>query len=263
MKYQLIALDLDDTLLNGEKRISFRNREAIADAKRKGAHIILATGRAYGATTQFQEMLQLHDYLIHIGGALIADPAGTIIYGEFIEPASVRDILNWADAHNVYFQVYTDHDYRYREYTDNTAAYEKAVNYNGILDPDLLTRDDLSVSKILIIDSPEKVVTYKETLSQLFPELSFETSLNNFLEISSKRASKGNALKWIAAQLKIPREEVAAFGDSGIDRSMIEYAGLGIAVDNAQRDVREAADVIAPSNEEDGVAWGLENYCLG
>lgn len=262
MKYQLIALDLDDTLLNHEKRISFKNREAVSDAKRKGAHIVIATGRAYGAATQFQEALGLQDYLIHIGGALIADPDGTIVYGEFIDPSSVRGILNWADKHGVYFQVYTDRDYRYREYTDHTAAYEEAVEFRGIHDPDLLTRDDLPVSKILLIDAPEKIAAYKDALSTLFPELSFETSMDRFLEISSRRASKGNALKWIAEQLQIPRSEVMAFGDSGIDRSMIEYAGLGVAMANARGDVRKAADAVVPSNEEDGVAWGLEHYCF-
>ena len=263
MKYQLIALDLDDTLLNSEKQISFRNREAISDAKRKGAHVILATGRAYGAATQFMEKLGLHDYLIHIGGALIADPDGTIIYGEFIDPVSVRGILDWAHSHDVYFQVYTDHDFRYLERTDRTARYEEAVELEGVADPDLLTRDDLSVSKILLIDTPENIVKYKEALAVLFPELSFEISMPDFLEISSRRASKGKALEWIAQQLEIPRENVIAFGDSSIDRSMLEYAGLGIAVDNAHDDVRSAADVIAPSNEDDGVAWGLEKYCLG
>lgn len=262
MDYRLIALDLDDTLLDGGKSISARNRMAVARARDAGAHVVLATGRARGALVQFENALGLHEYTIHIGGALISDPEGNLIYGNYIDPASAKSIMRWAEENGVYFQVYTDRDYRYLRRTHQTDNYERAVEYAGIEDPFLLERDDLPVAKILLIGTSETVPGYRASLQELYPDLSFETSMSWFLEISNKSASKGNALRLLGERLGIPREQTAAFGDSEIDLSMIEYAGLGAAMANASPEIREAADVVVPANTEDGVAWGIEEYCL-
>ncbi|MBD5560269.1 MAG: HAD family phosphatase [Clostridia bacterium] len=262
MDYRLIALDLDDTLLDSSKRISRRNREAIDAVRIKGAHVVIATGRAYGALTQFRDTLGLHDYSIHIGGALISDPDGRLIYGDYIAPESVRSIMEWAVKRGIYFQVYTDRDYRYLQRTVHTENYERNVEFAGIEDPDLLTREDLRAAKILLIDTEKTVPEFRRELSPQYPDLSFETSMPWFLEISNRSASKGNALRYIGRHLGIPAEQTAAFGDSEIDLSMIEYAGLGAAMANAAPEIRAAADVVVPSNTDDGVAWGLEKYCL-
>lgn len=262
MDYRLIALDLDDTLLDSSKRISERNRQAVAAAAAAGKRVVIATGRARGALLQFEKALGLHDYTIHIGGALISDPDGNLIHSDYIDPGSARSIMQWAVDHGVYFQVYTDRDYRYLERTQHTENYEKAVEYAGVRDPDLLTREDLRVAKILLIGTAETVPGFRSALKDQYPDLSFETSMSWFLEISNRTASKGNALRLLAEHLGIPRDETAAFGDSEIDLSMIEYAGLGAAVANAAEEIRRAADVVVPANTEDGVAWGIENYCL-
>lgn len=262
MDYNLIALDLDDTLLDSDKKVSERNRQAIAQARDQGAHVVIATGRARGALVQFEKALGLHDYSIHIGGALISDPDGELIYGNYIDPEAARSIMQWAHSKGVYFQVYTDKDYRYLKRTQQTENYENAVEFKGVEDPDLLQRTDLPVAKILLIDTEETIPEFRRELSALYPELSFETSMSWFLEISSRTASKGNALRFLGERLGIPREQTAAFGDSEIDLSMIEYAGLGMAVANATDEVRSAADAVVPANTEDGVAWGLEKYCL-
>lgn len=262
MDYKLIALDLDDTLLDGNKQISPRNRQAVAAARDSGAHIIIATGRARGALTQFEERLGLKDYTIHIGGALISDPDGNLIHGDYIDPGTARSIMRWAEQRGIYFQAYTDRDFRYLRRTPHTDRYERNVEYTGIQDPDLLGRDDLPIAKILLIDTAETVPAFREALRGQYPQLSFETSMSWFLEISNRSASKGNALRLIGERLGIPREETAAFGDSEIDLSMIRYAGLGAAVANASPEVREAADIVVPANTDDGVAWGIEKYCL-
>lgn len=262
MHYDLIALDLDDTLLDKQKNISSRNRQAVAAAHAAGAHIVIATGRAYGALLQFARDLGIEDYSIIIGGALVADPKGSIVYGNYIEPPQAHAVMQWAADHGVHFQTYTDSGFVYLQHNQYTDNYEKTVGFKGSADPDLLDRTDMRAAKILFIDSPENIQTFKHDIADLFPGLTAQTSEPWFLEIMNETASKGQALKWLGELLHVPRRRIAAFGDSEIDVSMIEYAGLGVAVANACPQALAAADVVAPSCDENAVAWGIEKYVL-
>lgn len=162
----------------------------------------------------------------------------------------------------LYFQVYSDTGFEYLKRGPWTDYYAKRVGFQGKENPHLLDNPDISPTKILFVDDPEKIPLLKEQFVQDFPDLGAETSEPTYLEIMDKSASKGSALEWLGKTLQIPREKIAAFGDSGIDASMVAYAGLGVAVANACPEVLEVADVVAPSCDEDGVAWAMEKYIL-
>ncbi|MEG1754219.1 MAG: HAD-IIB family hydrolase, partial [Christensenella sp.] len=118
-------------------------------------------------------------------------------------------------------------------------------------------------SKILLIDTPEKIKKYRKELSALFPELALKRSQEYFLEIMNPEATKGNALKYLAQKLNIEQHQILAMGDSEIDESMIEYAGMGIAMQNAYEACKAVANDVTASCDEDGVAVSIEKYILG
>lgn len=262
MAYKLIALDLDDTLLDSEKHISKRNREALASARAKGARIILASGRAYPGVSGFNEILGNKDYTIVCGGGQVADPDGKVIYSAYLSPITTKQVMRWAVTHGVYFQVYTDDGYFFLQRNDYSDYYEKLCGYSGIEDPGLMNTEMILAAKILLIDTEEKLEEYRSELSAMFPELVIKKSQSDFLEIMDPAATKGKALEYLAKKLGIEKEQVIAVGDSEIDESMIRWAGMGIAMENAVDACKEASNDITGSCNADGVALAVEKYIL-
>lgn len=263
MAYNLIALDLDDTLLDADKNISSRNLAAVRDAQAEGARVIVASGRAYRGVLPYLQALGLHDYTIATGGAVTMNPDGTVAETDPISPQVTQAVIAWAIENGAYYQVYSGDGFMYPKRTRYTDRYEANNGFTGVHTPDLAARTDIAAGKILLIDSAQNIDRWGRQLRAQFPSLLIQTSHPTFLEISSAHASKGAALARLANRLGIARENVMAFGDSEIDRSMIEYAGLGVAVENATEDVRRSADYITESAGSDGVAAALEKFVIG
>lgn len=263
MVYQLAALDLDDTLLNAEKHLTPKNREALMAAIAKGTHIVLASGRAYPGVENYNRMLENKDYTIVCGGAQVVDPEGNVVYSTYVSPITAKQVMRWAVTHGAYFQVYMDDGYHYLARTEFTDFYEKHCGYPGIENPGLLEVEPVLASKILIIDEPERLEKFRSELAAMFPELALKKSQANFLEVMNPEATKGSALEFLSGKLGIGPERIIAVGDSEIDESMLRFAGVGIAVENASEACKQAADDITASCEEDGVALAIEKYILG
>lgn len=262
MEYELIALDLDDTLLNSEKKITQRAKDAIAAARKKGVRVVIATGRAYGSLLQFADQLGERDYAISLAGGLVSDPAGNTVISMCLDPEVTWMLMNWAVCRGVYFQAYIGTGFRYPQRTRFTDMYETGGGFAGELEPGLASRLDVEAGKILYICDEDRTDGCRRILEGTFPGLSIEKSSPVFLEISRKEASKGNALRLLAALLGIPREKIMAIGDSEIDQSMVAWAGMGVAMANAIPEVKAVADHVAPSCDEDGVARTIERFVL-
>ena len=262
MQYELIALDLDDTLLDPDKRISKRNLAAVTAARDAGVHIIIATGRAYAGIGGFTKELGLRDYAIVTGGAAIMGPDGNVVDMQPVSESVTHQVMEWARSRDIYFQAYMDGTFWYETPTQYTSLYEKWNGYRGVHVPDLSERRDLASAKLLFIGTPEETQERRAAMHDAFPDLSLEVSDPRFLEISNPAASKGSALLRLGEQLRVPPGRMIAIGDSPIDRSMIEAAGLGVAVQNAVPEVLEAADLVTASCTEDGVAKVIEEYVL-
>lgn len=258
MAYKLIAIDLDDTFIDNEGRFSQRTKEAVYNASVKGIYIVIASGRAYIGIKSFYAQLKLNTPSIVYGGAMVVDPSGKILYESPLPHHIVKNILEYAKTKQVHAQIYIGTDYFFEENNVYSEAYAKGYGIPGIEKPGLLKQNNLSTPKVLFISEPERILEIKNEAAKLFPELGIAISKPRFLEFNNPDANKGNALKFLTEYLSFKREEVIAIGDSEIDLSMIEYAGLGIAVENALPHVRKTADIITFSNEEDGVAHILE-----
>lgn len=263
MAFKIAALDLDDTLLDSQKRLSMKNREALKAAITNGVRIILASGRAYPGVEGYNRIIENKDYTIACGGAQVVDPEGKIVYSTYLPPIAAKQVMRWAVTHGAYFQVYMDEGYHYLTRTPFTDFYEKHCGYPGIESPGLLEVEPVLASKILIIDEPTRLEEFRSDLRGMFPELALKKSQANFLEVMNPDATKGSALEFLANKLGVEPQQILAVGDSEIDESMLRFAGTGVAMANASDVCKQAADDITASCELDGVALCIEKYLLG
>lgn len=263
MEYKLIALDLDDTLLNAKKEVTPGTRRAIQRAVEAGVHVVLASGRTFPGMRFVLDDLGHADYTISSGGAVVTDPHRNPVFTCPVPAESAKKVMRYAAESGIYFQVFSGSDFYYLERTQKTANYEANVKFTGIHDPGLLNRDVGPLSKILIMDSPEKVSELRAQINRLFPDVQTVFSQIGYLEILNADVSKGKALWFIAQILDLTPGEIIAMGDSEIDIPMIEYAGLGIAMENAREAVLKSADYVTSSCEKDGVALAINKFVFG
>ena len=262
MKYKLIALDLDDTLINSNFEVTARTVRAIHRAKEKGAIVSLCTGRMYRATERFRK-LGVDGLTVSYGGARITNPENDeILYRCSVAPEVAEELIAFAHQRGIYIQAYTETDFLYEIDNEYSQFYEEACGFPGVKVDNLL-KLQLDTPKLLMADRIEAVNELLPMLREKFKgNAVISTSRANFLEIMDPKVSKAAALEQVANMLGIQREEIIAVGDGRIDKSMIAYAGLGVAMGNASAEVKEVADVIAPTNNEDGVAYIIEKYIL-
>ncbi len=267
MNYKLLALDLDETLLNENYRVSQRNREAVQKAVQKGIMVTIATGRIFRSALPYARELQVDLPLVTYHGALIKKVSGEVLMHRSIPGELTLDILNMAEEEGFYINLFLD-DRLYIKEENESARYYKSIasipaEVVGSL-PSFFLREKKEPTKMSIISKDED---YLDELRNLLlhsyaPELSVMQSRPFFLEIIHSGASKGQALSYLAQMDNIRPEEIVAIGDSYNDIDMLQFAGLGVAMANAPEEVKRSADVIAGTNTEDGVALFMEEYLL-
>lgn len=259
MSYKLIAIDMDDTLLNEELEISEENLEAISHAHRKGIKVILCTGRPTDSVVKYLNrypILRQQDYFIAFNGAVIISVINNNIMFKKEIPKHILDkLIDIGYKENVDIQLYSDKDLYVSRYTERTKSYEKLSGIKSTLITDL--KDIESSIKVLyncwdVIKleniKTEIETTFKEDLNVFF-------SKKCYLEVLEKNANKGLALEYISNQLNINPEEVIAIGDSENDLYMINYAGLGVCMKNGRETIKQKAQYITKNDfNNSGVA---------
>lgn len=264
MTYKLIAMDMDGTLLNEQLKISDRTQKALHAAKKKGIYVTLATGRMYCSALPFAQGLQLDVPLITYNGALIKDACTEETY--YHEPVfyeAALTVIELAEARGLHINVYLDDKLYVQEIEERTKLYLKIANVPAYPVGRLSSFLKAAPTKILVIGEPEELRELQQAIQKkLGQQVEITKSKPFFLEIISCHASKGKALASLAEKWGIEREEIMAFGDNYNDLSMLDYAGLGVAMGNAPDDVKQKADLVAESNEEDGMAKVIERMVL-
>ena len=261
---KLLALDIDDTLVSTGKLPSERLKKAIRLAEAHGVTIVLATGRGFLGTKQIRDALSAYGPLIHYGGAMVSDGrTGEHFFVNYLRPEDVVTAFAIADSFGFHAQIYEEDTVIFRKENAFTKQYTGILNLPFIEDPDLLYRPLDNVPKVLYaVDPKRESEFYKEVRALLPKHLSVLCSKPGFIEIGSVSSTKGSALRKVAAMLDIPREEVTAIGDNTLDLDMIEWAGTGVCVANANPQVKEIADLVIGSCDDDGVAKYLESLYL-
>ncbi len=268
MKYKLLALDLDDTLLNEEFTITSRNQAAIQKVVDRGLLVTIATGRMFRSTLPYAQMLDIDLPLVTYHGALIKKAAsGEVLRHRAVPFDLASKLLKLGDERDIHFNLYLDDHLYVREENENSAYYQTIASIPlqevGPLF-DFLNQQNMEPTKLTIINmEPEYLNRLQEELRQKFyPELSILQSRPYFLEITHREATKGQALKFLADREGLDRDSIIAVGDSYNDVDMLQFAGLGVAVANAPEEVKKAADLVTQANTEDGVAKFIEDYLL-
>ena len=259
---KLLALDIDDTLVSTGKLPSERLKHAIRLAEQNGVTVVLATGRGFLGSKKIRESLSVYGPLIHYGGAVVSDGrTGEHLFVNYLRPEDVITAFAIADAFGIHAQIYEEDTVIFRKANAFTERYTGVLNIPFLVDPNLLYRPLDNIPKVLFAVDPEREAELFQEIRALLPRhLSVLCSKPGFIEIGSVSSTKGSALKKVAAMLGVPREEVTAIGDNTLDLDMIEWAGTGICVANGNALVKEKADLVIGSCDDDGVAEYLESF---
>ena len=260
--YRLIAIDIDDTLLTDDIKITDRVFGAVKAAQSKGVIVVLCTGRTIKGGERFYHQLGLDTLFITSGGAEIYDASRNRVYEDEVDPALVKQVLQYAYDNDIHAQVYIDGELVYKERNKYSQHYEIPYGYPGVLASDIMQLKEILTPKVLYVLDADRAPAVKKDVEQKFASLAIKTSKPMYIEFASAGVSKGVALKFVADYYNIELNDVIAIGDSQIDVPMIEVAGLGVAVENAPESLKQIADITCPSNEDDGVAYVIEKYIL-
>ena len=261
---KLIALDLDDTLLNEDCQISERNQQAIVKAVQQGVAVTVATGRPFITALPFAKQLNLDVPLIVYNGALIKTSLSEeILFYQPVPPAVAAEIFSLAEKAGWFVQVYLNDNFYVKELNHWTESYAKIAKIEPIVVGNDVYKISEPAAKIMIRGRPEELPLIRDELSERFPhKFSMAISHPTFLEITDCGVNKGAALSKLAARLGIDREEVMAVGDSGNDVAMLKFAQWSFAVANASAEAKKAARFQTGRNTADGVAEAIEKYVL-
>lgn len=268
MRYKVLAFDIDGTLTNSEKEITPKTKKAIQAAADAGAILAIATGRPVHGAVRYAEELHLKEnggYILSLNGGLILRCSDNTIISESLLPHRYyEEICNLAAENDVNIMTY-DGDTVISENIDDPYLSEEArLNGLGKKQVDnLISYLDYEVPKFLMLGDGDKLAEVeKKVYAKLHDRMDVYRSEPYFLEILPKNVNKATALEKLIRVTGNDRSELMAFGDGFNDISMIEYAGMGVAMGNANEKAREKADIVAPTNDEDGIAWVINKFVL-
>ncbi|MEC1259339.1 Cof-type HAD-IIB family hydrolase [Bacillus swezeyi] len=277
---RMIAVDLDGTLLNSESKVAKDSIDAIKKARDNGIEVVIATGRASFDVQAIFQSTGIKTWIISANGAVIHDPEGRLYHAVPIDPKKAEGILEWLEEKNYYYEVFSDDAIftpqngkelleieldRLKsanpgaDFSRLEQAAEQQISQHGyayIRSYRELYQPDRSVNVYNILGfsfDQEKLEEGWQRFKDA-KDITLVTSAEHNFEIEHLQASKGLALEKLSQKLGIPLHETAAVGDSLNDCSMLKIAGKSFAMGNAREDIKELADEVAPTNDENGVA---------
>lgn len=282
----LISIDLDGTLLNSYGEISKEDKEELQRQIKKGQEVVLTSGRTISAMDNFAEEIGANNYLISGNGTVIYDiKKNQTIYEKYLSKEKVMEIIQICEENSMYYNVYTDRSIITKNLNFNTLFYysenlkkplEKRTNIEQILNITEYIENNIEEPflKITVCDKDESIFhRIIQTLKQIedIDVLDIEhmsrkiIRINDeekkleyyYTEITNKNVNKWNAILYLAEKLQIPQEKIITIGDNVNDITMLENAGIGIAMGNSSPRVKEVADYITDDNNNSGVAKAL------
>lgn len=272
---RLLVLDLDGTTVGQSNQMHPKVQQAIQAAQAQGVQVAIATGRMFRSALRFHQAIGSTLPLMAYQGALIQDPNTQQIYRHWTVPKlAAKNLLDYfeqpqlRDRLSIHF--YVNDSLYVRELSAESKAYAERSGIQPIAVGDLrqmLTPESpMEPTKILALSEDPQIIDYLLTsLRQQYTpaELYFTKSVATFFEATHPQVNKGTAVRYLAEEiLGLQPENVMAIGDNFNDLEMIQYAGIGIAMDNAPDGVKANADWIAPDVEVHGAATAIEQFIL-
>lgn len=265
MSYKLVVTDMDGTFLNSKDEISDENLKIVKQLYERGILFSIATGKLDTMIKPYLRQIGNNNPVISCNGALVRNVSkGEFYHAQIIERADFTRVVDICKAYNLIFSVYCEYTV-YSERLEGRVKYFAQRNESlceeekiaiKIVD-NIYTDLDEKVFKVLVTNDNSQLLEQVKSEINKIPGIESYKSSSHLLDIMASGVTKGNALKDLAEILKIKREEIIAIGDNHNDISMLEYAGYAIAVGNAEQAVKDIADLVTESNDEDGVAKAL------
>jgi hypothetical protein len=263
---RLLAVDLDGTLLDDAKQVSPQTTEALARVAERGVRVVIASARPPRSVRSIYRHLGLDTWQINYNGALVWDEPGqkTVHHVPMTGPLTRRMVDVARDMYEEVLVTCEILDRWYTDRIDTTLSTETGKTFTpdfvGPIDEFCGNRD---ITKLLLLAEPRIVLRIEALLAEQFgPEVSIVKTDDHMLQVMDRKASKALALRYVADHYGVPMRQTIAIGDAPNDVGMIKTAGIGVAMDNAHPLVKEAADWVAPSNNDHGVHAALTRYGL-
>lgn len=260
--YDLIAIDVDGTLLDSQKNIAHGAAEAIEKAARHGFNIVLVSGRSRLLLKPLYEQLPVGPYMIGSGGAYIASINGEVIAHTPV-PRSDAEVITLIARQSGLGLCFHEPICQNCEADPALAAFLRRVSDMIVFVPDVLASTDAAPDKITLFGEREELERLRDHMAELHLNVDARFSGARHIEVTKAGVSKGNALRQLAAHLNLPLGRIVVIGDEENDISMLQIAGLAVAMGNATPEVKAVADFVAPTNDEGGLAWALHRIMAG
>lgn len=266
--YNVIVLDLDGTLTNSKKVITPKTKDALMKVQCMGKKVVLASGRPTGGVVALADELRLDIFggyvLSFNGGHIINYADGSVVYDRTVPEDLTTPIYNEAKSLGLQVVTYNDSEIILGTKGDRYTDLESMVNHMPMRKVDNFTEVvDFPVNKFLLTGEPEQIAAAQEHMREKFGDrLNIFRSEPYFLEMMPQSIDKAYSLGILLDYLKTDRTHMICCGDGYNDRSMIQMAGLGVAMANAQEEVKAVADYVTASNDEDGIAQVVGKFML-
>ncbi|WP_025692756.1 Cof-type HAD-IIB family hydrolase [Paenibacillus zanthoxyli] len=265
MKYKLIALDVDGTLLNDDHILSPENKKTVAEVTRQGARVVLCTGRNPKNAIPIMQEMGLTGYVLADNGAVTVQVEDQEVIHQYpMDGRGLDPYIEYCRKRDIHFDVNT----AFELYVDNVEHLTQEAHFMyehlQLVPASLPAWNEFRepIVKFTVFSTAEMMDEAEREWSKWIRSFNIQRSGEFFIDLMHHEASKGNALKNLAKQLGIRQQDVLSIGNYYNDISMLNFAGLGIAMDNSPVEVKAAADAITGTNNENGVSEALIKYCL-
>ncbi|MBQ0040572.1 MAG: HAD family hydrolase [Clostridiales bacterium] len=273
MSIKMVALDLDGTTLNSNHELTDRTRKALEAAAEQGVYIVVSTGRSFNSLPPVIKTIKGLAFAITSNGSHInMVSTGESIYDDYIHPDNIERIIELADKHNCGLEVFVDgqayiDEATYNDIKENGSPFRNAeyVLWSRKPVPDIgeLLRENMHKVENcnFCFDGVEHLETARADITSV-PNAQVTSSFANNLEIGGSNTSKKTALIELMKRLDIDKSELMCCGDAPNDIQMLELAGIGVAMENGWGGIKEHADYVTASCDDDGVAKAIEKFVL-
>lgn len=276
MGIRVIIMDVDGTLYNSRKKIMPKTREALLKVQEQGARLVVASGRPTSGLTDIVKELRMDDYhglLVAYNGSRVVDcQTGEILFNQAMSVEEGRAVLEHMKRFDEVIPMIDRGEYMYVNNVYKTIQLdgstcniiERECRSGKFLlceKEDLTAFADVPLNKILTAASPEYLQEhYREMMEPFADRLNCVFTARFYFEFTAKGIDKAKALDTVLRPMGYRPEEMIAFGDGQNDASMVKYAGIGVAMENAVQELKDAADEETLSCDADGIAWSLKKH---
>lgn len=260
---KLIALDLDNTLLEKDLNIAEKTLSLLQQCAAKGITIVIATGRLFYSAEKYAKQIGSGTKILCYNGCLVTEADGTPIFSASLTPEVMKKVAGFAKERGLYSQFYKDHKILVEKVTDGTTIDPDLANTTAIEVGNFDTYEFTPSPKAMIVAKPEDVPMYQAELKKVIGDETYIAQSQPYLiEIMPKDINKAHSLELLCDRLGITKDEVMACGDNTNDAEMVIWAGTGVAMANAVDALKEVSEYVCEEERSYGVAEAIEKFCL-